>query len=58
MGMPEETRSNVPEEGDNRGYVEKLEPEIQSGKPALQERGAPCVPNGPRISCGDLPVGP
>ncbi len=31
MGMPEETRSDVPEEGDNRGHVEKLEPEVQSG---------------------------
>ena len=54
MGMPEETRSDVPEEGDNRGHVEKLEPEVQSGKPALQERDAPCVPNGMRLSCGAL----
>jgi hypothetical protein len=31
MRMPEETRSDVPEEGDNPGHVEKLEPEVQSG---------------------------
>jgi hypothetical protein len=53
MGMPKEPRSDIPEEDDNRGHVEKLEPEVQSGKPALLETGAHCVPNGPRISYGD-----
>jgi hypothetical protein len=35
MGVPKEPRSDIPEEDDNRGHVEKLEPEVQSGKPAL-----------------------
>lgn len=53
MGMPEETRSNIAEEGDNRGHVEKLDPEVQSGNQPFKKEMRPVFlkPEAPPLAC-------